>query len=592
MLAGSIRDDGPLPGVFSDALAAQDAMREHTVRATGAIFIATALHAIAVGNMLPAYHTHYAGVPTPLMTICVDQTEFVVQQAQGPRHPPGLRRGHQRPGLHARAALLRRERHRFVILNQPGSGWARLAGQVAAELPVTEIDGVWQFRTIRREGREWGTAMLTRVDGAEQERRRIYTARFMHTLKGKERGKFEASLEEVGSGPVETLDDLLAGVRKRLEDEDPRAGPRHGLVPGDGWRASRRAEGAALLERFRRYLRDHRQPVTRPARPRRPGGAPLRRASLGRSDPTPAPARMGATVGLATIYRTLELLVQSGLVRAHDFGEGFRRYEPMPSQARARSPHLPALRPGGGVPERAAGADAADDRRRARLPHQRHRVEIYGICRDVASGGRFGSMSVAWLWWPSVAGLLSFLSPCVLPLVPSYIGFLTGMTLEEMTARRRVAFTHALLFVLGFSLVFLLLGASATRPGPRPGVPQGLAAAHRRGAHHPVRAGTAWGSSSSAVLMQDSGFTCRTSRWAIWGRCWWGWRSPPGGRPASGPILGGIFTLASASRDLRPGDAAAGRLLRRAWRCRSCSRPGRWSGSSTGSSGSGGTCRG
>ncbi len=80
VLAGSIRDDGPLPGVYSDSLAAQDAMREHTVNATGAILIATALHAIAVGNMLPAYHTHFGGIPTPLMTICVDQTEFVVNK--------------------------------------------------------------------------------------------------------------------------------------------------------------------------------------------------------------------------------------------------------------------------------------------------------------------------------------------------------------------------------------------------------------------------------------------------------------------------------------------------------------------------------
>jgi cytochrome c-type biogenesis protein len=63
------------------------------------------------------------------------------------------------------------------------------------------------------------------------------------------------------------------------------------------------------------------------------------------------------------------------------------------------------------------------------------------------------------------AGLLSFLSPCVLPLVPSYIGFLTGMSLPEVSGRRRVAITHALLFVLGFSLVFILLGASATALG-------------------------------------------------------------------------------------------------------------------------------
>jgi len=63
------------------------------------------------------------------------------------------------------------------------------------------------------------------------------------------------------------------------------------------------------------------------------------------------------------------------------------------------------------------------------------------------------------------AGLLSFLSPCVLPLVPSYVGFITGMTLPEVTGRRRAAFTHALLFVAGFSLVFVLLGASATALG-------------------------------------------------------------------------------------------------------------------------------
>ena len=80
VLAGSIRDDGPLPGVYSDTLAAQDAMREHTVKATGAIFVATALHAIAVGNMLPAFYLGGNGAPAPLMTICVDQTEFVVNK--------------------------------------------------------------------------------------------------------------------------------------------------------------------------------------------------------------------------------------------------------------------------------------------------------------------------------------------------------------------------------------------------------------------------------------------------------------------------------------------------------------------------------
>jgi len=81
VLAGSIRDDGPLPEVLSDTLAAQDAMRDVTSRATFAIFVATALHAIAVGNMLPAFVD--AATPDgvrPLTTICVDQTEFVVNK--------------------------------------------------------------------------------------------------------------------------------------------------------------------------------------------------------------------------------------------------------------------------------------------------------------------------------------------------------------------------------------------------------------------------------------------------------------------------------------------------------------------------------
>jgi len=68
------------------------------------------------------------------------------------------------------------------------------------------------------------------------------------------------------------------------------------------------------------------------------------------------------------------------------------------------------------------------------------------------------------------AGLFSFLSPCVLPLFPSYISFITGMSVSDLTtdlsgaARRRVIL-HALAFVLGFSLVFVALGASFSAAG-------------------------------------------------------------------------------------------------------------------------------
>ena len=78
VLTGSIRDDGPLPDVITDAVEGQDAMRVHAIKATMAVLIATALHAIATGNMLPAFITEPDGTLRELTTICVDSLEFVV----------------------------------------------------------------------------------------------------------------------------------------------------------------------------------------------------------------------------------------------------------------------------------------------------------------------------------------------------------------------------------------------------------------------------------------------------------------------------------------------------------------------------------
>lgn len=69
-----------------------------------------------------------------------------------------------------------------------------------------------------------------------------------------------------------------------------------------------------------------------------------------------------------------------------------------------------------------------------------------------------------------VAGLASFLSPCVFPVVPGYVGFVTGVTLDDVrseggAAVRWQAGVHAGLFILGFSLLFVALGASATALG-------------------------------------------------------------------------------------------------------------------------------
>ena len=70
-----------------------------------------------------------------------------------------------------------------------------------------------------------------------------------------------------------------------------------------------------------------------------------------------------------------------------------------------------------------------------------------------------------------IAGLLSFLSPCVLPLIPSYITYLTGLSFADLQAEhpthkvRQTAMLHSLAFIFGFTVVFVLLGASATFVG-------------------------------------------------------------------------------------------------------------------------------
>lgn len=154
------------------------------------------------------------------------------------------------------------------------------------------------------------------------------------------------------------------------------------------------------------------------------------------------------------------------------------------------------------------------------------------------------------------AGLLSFLSPCVLPLVPSYASFITGMSLDELQGAeqpraRRAVMVHGLLFVAGFTAVFLVLGASATFLGSL------------------VRYASRW------VEMVGGGLL------VVFGLYLWGafqlfggrefrlhLASKPGGylgtvavgvtfgaawTPCIGPVLGGILTLAAARATLGEG---------------------------------------
>lgn len=79
VLAGSIRDDGPLPEVVSDVYQAQDRMRAQIATATTVICVATQLHSIAVGNMTPGFRV-VDGAVRPTYFYCVDASEFAVNK--------------------------------------------------------------------------------------------------------------------------------------------------------------------------------------------------------------------------------------------------------------------------------------------------------------------------------------------------------------------------------------------------------------------------------------------------------------------------------------------------------------------------------
>lgn len=150
------------------------------------------------------------------------------------------------------------------------------------------------------------------------------------------------------------------------------------------------------------------------------------------------------------------------------------------------------------------------------------------------------------------AGLLSFLSPCVLPLVPSYIGFLTGMSLPEMASRRRVALLHALLFVLGFSLVFMVLGASATALGRALNYYQQWL--QRIGGVLIILFGlVCLGVIRAPFLTQEHRVQMEQKPVGFLGSALVGMAFGAGWTPCIGPVLGAILGLAATTQDLSRG---------------------------------------
>jgi cytochrome c-type biogenesis protein len=150
------------------------------------------------------------------------------------------------------------------------------------------------------------------------------------------------------------------------------------------------------------------------------------------------------------------------------------------------------------------------------------------------------------------AGLLSFLSPCVLPLVPSYITFITGMNVEEMERSRRHTMLHAALFVVGFTLVFMALGAGATLLG-QVMIRYRDVISRVGGALVMVFGLYLLGAFNLGFLARDTRLHLANKPIGYLGTLVVGIAFGAGWSPCIGPILGAILTLAASEASLARG---------------------------------------
>src|SRR5580693_8727907 len=156
-----------------------------------------------------------------------------------------------------------------------------------------------------------------------------------------------------------------------------------------------------------------------------------------------------------------------------------------------------------------------------------------------------------------LARLVSFVSPCVLPLVPAYLSLLTGESLEDLKAEtaataRAQTLAHALAFVLGFGVVFVVLGLTASAIG-------GALNAHRTlisqigGVVVIVLGLQMMGMIRIPFLMMDKRAHVQHGRRTLWTSLLVGMAFAAGWSPCIGPILAGILAVASQQRN---GEAA------------------------------------
>ena len=158
-----------------------------------------------------------------------------------------------------------------------------------------------------------------------------------------------------------------------------------------------------------------------------------------------------------------------------------------------------------------------------------------------------------------LAGVISFLSPCVLPLVPPYLCFITGATLDELSepealsgVQQRRALLAALMFVLGFSTVFILLGASASAAGQLLRAHLGLLA-QIAGIFIIVMGLNFLGVFRLAFLSREARYHHHSEPAGLIGAYGIGLAFAFGWTPCIGPVLAAILSIAASEQDVLKG---------------------------------------
>ncbi len=176
-----------------------------------------------------------------------------------------------------------------------------------------------------------------------------------------------------------------------------------------------------------------------------------------------------------------------------------------------------------------------------------------------------GELSAATVGLAFTAGILSVLSPCVMPLMPAYLSLISGISVEEMqdlagqAGLRRRVMVACVGFVLGFSMVFVLLGASATLVGRHLKAWDAqvfgfeLTIAHLAGVLIIVMGLHVMGVLRLGLLYRDHHFQVSSKRASFLGTFLVGGAFAFGWSPCVGPILGGILTVAGSQDQLLQG---------------------------------------